>query len=246
MKAEIDHESKLSLDFSQQKVRFRRWVCVAQSLIVCGDLQLMLDQFVEQEKLRREEMKSSLRDVLQKKQTVEERQSYELKIYKGKVKHLLSEHQVTLTDERIRDEQLLDTEQRVQRQQQHDNQQENRRYHRQLLDAEVQHLRFKLQFRQQQEDLIDQLRQSFAQRAHSLKLQFERKQRILRDERERQRLEELEQLEHKKSTQIQIMTQRHQRVGSVSPRLPSHTLYLFYTENGASAAILQGSSSAQL
>eukprot|EP01083_Nonionella_stella_P068798 182944_1 len=65
------------------------------------------ETFWTMENKKLDDFKMELRNKLRQKNDLDERQQYELKIYKQKVKHLLHEEQVTVTEVRTESEEAL-------------------------------------------------------------------------------------------------------------------------------------------
>merc|ERR1719495_1315933 len=71
------------------------------------------------EKQKSFEVKSKIRDKLREKQELNDKQEYELKVYQEKVKHLLSEHELLITNLRLECEEILKTSENVDRDEQY-------------------------------------------------------------------------------------------------------------------------------
>eukprot|EP01083_Nonionella_stella_P003242 9237_1 len=68
-----------------------------------------IESMLMMEKQKSFEIKNKIRDKLREKQELNDKQEYELKEYQDKVKHLLSEHQLLITNLRIECEEILKT-----------------------------------------------------------------------------------------------------------------------------------------
>merc|ERR1719495_1388410 len=71
------------------------------------------------EKQKSFEVKSKIRDKLREKQELNDKQEYELKVYQEKDKHLLSEHELLITNLRLECEEILKTSENVDRDEQY-------------------------------------------------------------------------------------------------------------------------------
>lgn len=191
MRAENDNEIRVLNDCQQQKNK--------------------VDQFHELAKQKREELKMNLRNSLRQKQDLEEKQSYELKIYKQKVKHLLHEQQSNMTDIRLGQEESLTLLQDASRSTEHGFDLENRTIKVALKSSEISHIDFIKHQKIQQEKSITELRHEYEQRQAELKEHYEKKQKSVRDLHEESRREEVSRLELKKNTHIADLMAKHKR-----------------------------------
>jgi len=77
-----------------------------------------IESMLMMEKQKSFEIKNRIRDKLREKQELNDKQEYELKVYQEKVKHLLSEHELLITNLRIECEEILKTSENVDRDEQ--------------------------------------------------------------------------------------------------------------------------------
>jgi membrane-bound lytic murein transglycosylase len=119
-KTEILNEKKLLNDFQQQKEK--------------------IEKFWLMEKERSEDLTMELRNSLRRKQDLEEKQAFELKVYKQKVKHLLHEQQSAMTGVRIEGQSALTLLQNEQRQIGHQTNLNVREIKKALKRQELEHL----------------------------------------------------------------------------------------------------------
>jgi len=77
-----------------------------------------IESLLMMEKQKSFEIKDKIRDKVQEKTELQDKQEYELKVYQEKVKHLLSEHELLITNLRIECEQILKTLENVDRDEQ--------------------------------------------------------------------------------------------------------------------------------
>lgn len=170
-----------------------------------------LDQFHELAKAKREALKMELRTKLRQKQDLEEKQSYELKIYKHKVKHLLHEQQTGMTAVRLDSEEGLALLQDSTRATEHHSALETRDLKVALKGAETAHIDFLKTQKIEQEKTITALRTEYEQKHWELREHYEKKQKTTRDSHEDLRREEVARLELKKNTHIADLMAKHKR-----------------------------------
>jgi len=191
MIAEIENEARLLNEFQQQKAK--------------------IDQFHDLSKQKREELKMELRNALRQKQDLEEKQAFELKIYKQKVKHLLQEQQSSMSSLRIQHEEKLHQVEVGQRADQHELSKDTRGYKVALKNAENTHWDFLKHLKVEQEQSILALRQEYERRHSELRNEYDKKQKVLRAEQDEKRKEEIQRLEMKKNTHIADLMSKHKR-----------------------------------
>jgi len=111
-----DEEKRLAIECRELKNKYfieERLLNEFQQYVVKIESQLMM------EKQKSFEVKSKIRDKLREKQELNDKQEYELKVYQEKVKHLLSEHELLITNLRIECEEILKTSENVDRDEQY-------------------------------------------------------------------------------------------------------------------------------
>merc|ERR1719464_1655903 len=111
-----DEEKWLAIECRELKNTYfieERLLNEFQQYVVKIESQLMM------EKQKSFEVKSKIRDKLREKQELNDKQEYELKVYQEKVKHLLSEHELLITNLRIECEEILKTSENVDRDEQY-------------------------------------------------------------------------------------------------------------------------------
>lgn len=191
IRAEIDNETRLLNDFQQQKSK--------------------IEQFHELSKAKRDALKMELRNALRQKADLEEKQAFELKIYKQKVKHLLHEQQAGMSDLRIAGEESLTLLQDEQRAREHEHSTENRALKVTLKQSENTHWDFLKNMKLEQEKSILALRVEYERKNGDLKAHYEKKQKTVRDECDESRKEEVTRLELKKNSHIADLMAKHKR-----------------------------------
>lgn len=110
-----DAEKRLAVECRELKQKYfmeERLLNEFQQHVVKIESMLMM------EKQKSFEIKNRIRDKLREKQELNDKQEYELKVYQEKVKHLLSEHELLITNLRIECEEILKTSENVDRDEQ--------------------------------------------------------------------------------------------------------------------------------
>ena len=110
-----DSEKRMAIECRELKQKYfmeERLLNEFQQHVVKVESMLMM------EKQKSFEIKDRIRDKLREKQELNDKQEYELKVYQEKVKHLLSEHELLITDLRIECEEILKTSENVDRDEQ--------------------------------------------------------------------------------------------------------------------------------
>ena len=111
-----DEEKRLAIECRELKNKY----CVEERLL--NEFQqyvVKIESMLLMEKQKSFEIKDKIRDKLSEKQELNDEQEYELKEYQVKVKHLLSEHGLLITNLRIECEQILKTLENVDRDEQY-------------------------------------------------------------------------------------------------------------------------------
>jgi hypothetical protein len=191
MRAEADNETRMLNDYQQQKAK--------------------VDQFHELAKKEREELKMQLRNSLRQKQDLEEKQAFELKIYKQKVKHLLHEQQSGMTDVRLIHEEALNLVQVDARAAEHAAATETRQLKVALKSSETTHTDFLVALKTEQEQSIMLLRAEYERRHQELKEHYEKKQKVVRAEHDESRRDQVSRLELNKNAHIADLLAKHKR-----------------------------------
>lgn len=191
MRLEGDNELRVLNDSQQQKAK--------------------IDQFHELAKKEREDLKMSLRNALRQKQDLEEKQAYELKIYKGKVKQLLHEQQAGMTDVRLAHEENLTLVQDESRAEQHSLSLDNRLVKVALKSAETEHADFLVSLKTEQEKQIMILRAEYERRHVELKEHYDKKEKGVRLAAEEHRRDAVARLELLKNSHIADLMAKHKR-----------------------------------
>merc|ERR1719464_700316 len=111
-----DEEKRLAVECRELKQKYfmeERLLNEFQQHVVKIEPMMMM------EKQKSFEVKNRIRDKLREKQELNDKQEYELKVYQEKVKHLLSEHELLITNLRIECEEILKTSENVDRDEQY-------------------------------------------------------------------------------------------------------------------------------
>ena len=189
--AEADNERKMLNDFQQQKEKLElTWIAA---------------------KKQREDLKMSLRSKLRQKQDLEEKNAFELKIYKQKVKHLLHEHQGSMTAVRLQGELSLKELEDGQRGEARELWGETRATTVARKETEIAHKDLYKAIKLEQEKKVMVLRQEFERRARDMRDKYEQLTATVLADMEARRKEEVERLEKKKAQHIASLMHEHKR-----------------------------------
>lgn len=189
MKQEVVNEKKLLNDFQQQKEK--------------------IEKFWTMERKKRDDLKMLFRNKLRQKQDLEEKHSFELKVYKQKVKHLLHEQQSHMTDVRYDSEMALKLLQEDQRSTQHELNLNLRAVKVVRKGMELSHYDLLNSIKQEQEKNIMDLRQEYERKSEDLKKNYEKKMKKLREACEDKRKDDISKIEAKKTNHIQQLMSDH-------------------------------------
>ncbi|XP_048371129.1 dynein regulatory complex subunit 4 isoform X1 [Sphaerodactylus townsendi] len=161
-----------------------------------------------------DEKKAELRNKDREMEEAEERHQVEIKVYKQKVKHLLYEHQNSLTELKAEGTVAMKLAQKDHRTQEMDMRKDMRTLKVELKEQElanemvVKNLRLK-----QQEDLTA-LRCDFERQVKEIEAKYEKKMRVLRDELDLRRKTEIHEIEERKNGQINTLMKNHEKAFS--------------------------------
>lgn len=189
MKQEIVNEKKLLNDFQQQKEK--------------------IEKFWTMERKKRDDLKMLFRNKLRQKQDLEEKHSFELKVYKQKVKHLLHEQQSHMTDVRHDSEVALKILQEDQRGTQHELNLNLRSIKVVRKGMELGHYDLVKDIKKEQERNIMELRQEYERKSEDLKKNYEKKMKKVREACDEKRKEDVAKIEARKTTHIQQLMADH-------------------------------------
>lgn len=163
------------------------------------------------EKKKRDDLKMLFRNKLRQKQDLEERQAFELKVYKQKVKHLLHEQQSHMTDVRLDAETAMSLLKQDHRSKQNDLEMNSRKIKVAQKEMELSHIDLIKSIRQEQEKKIMALRQEFERNGDDLKKIYEKKMKKVREACDERRKQDVTKIETRKTAHIQALMQNHKQ-----------------------------------
>eukprot|EP01084_Bolivina_argentea_P311063 538384_1 len=111
-----DEEKQLAIDCRELKNKYfieERLLNEFQQNVIKIESELMM------EKQKSFEIKNKIRDKLREKQEINDEQEHELKIYQEKIRYLLHEHELLVTNLRIECEEILKTFENINRNEQY-------------------------------------------------------------------------------------------------------------------------------
>ncbi len=142
---------------------------------------------------------------------LEERHRAEIKVYKQKVKHLVYEYQSNLSRVEVDAEKHLDIAVQDHEQDLDSLKRQVRALKIELKEMELSHQELVKSMRLKQEQELVELRTDFDRRCKELYNKYANKTRLLREELELQRRNELHQLEERKNAQINSLLRSHEK-----------------------------------
>jgi hypothetical protein len=169
-----------------------------------------IDSFWEITKAELEECKASLRVKDREQEELEERHRVEIKVYKQKVKHLLYEHQNTVSVLRTDAENALKMQQDDFQKRSGELSEDKRSLKLQMKETELAHEDLVRSLKLDQAKEITKLRSEFERNADELRSQYERKQKTLRDDLEHRRRHEIHEVEERKNAHINQLMKKHE------------------------------------
>lgn len=160
---------------------------------------------------QREQLKAQLRATLLQKQSLEEKCTHALTIYKAKIKHLLAEHQQLSTSQRIAHETSHVARDDAQRAAQHSDAESVRAVKHRLLADSSAAAQLHTAQRAAQETDVGTLRRHYEQATQQLVAAFDAQSRAIRDAADESRQVEIERLEQQKNARIAELRARHEQ-----------------------------------
>mmetsp|Transcript_67360 Transcript_67360/g.140347 ORF Transcript_67360/g.140347 Transcript_67360/m.140347 type:complete len:557 (-) Transcript_67360:135-1805(-) len=170
-----------------------------------------INTFWEITKKELEEKKAELRNKDREMEEMEERHQVEIKVYKQKVKHLLYEHQNSITQLKTDLEmatKLLQDEHRVREKELKD---DKRNLKLQKKELELAHEEFVRSLKESHDKQITHLRTDFEQQAKELQNKYDKKMKSLRDELDGRRKLEIHEVEERKNFHINELMKKHEK-----------------------------------
>ena len=170
-----------------------------------------INTFWEITKKELEEKKAELRNKDREMEEMEERHQVEIKVYKQKVKHLLYEHQNSITQLKTDLEmatKLLQDEHRVR---ERELKEDKRSLKMELKELELSHEDFVRNLKESHDKQITHLRGEFEQQAKELQSKYDKKMKNLREELEGRRKLEIHEVEERKNYHINELMKKHEK-----------------------------------
>ena len=170
-----------------------------------------INTFWEITKKELEEKKAELRNKDREMEEMEERHQVEIKVYKQKVKHLLYEHQNSITQLKTDLEmatKLLQDEHRVR---ERELKEDKRSLKMELKELELSHEDFVRNLKESHDKQITLLRGEFEQHAKELQSKYDKKMKNLREELEGRRKLEIHEVEERKNYHINELMKKHEK-----------------------------------
>ena len=168
-----------------------------------------INEFWEITKAELEERKAELRNRDRDAEELEEKHQVEIKVYKQKVKHLLYEHQNTITTLKADTEIALKQREDEFRQRSGELTKDKRDAAVERKELELSHEDVVRQLKVDQAKEITVLRQEFEQNGKELQALYEKKMKTQREDLELQRKHEIAEVEERKNTHINQLMKKH-------------------------------------
>lgn len=157
-----------------------------------------------------EEKKAELRNKDREMEEAEERHQVEIKVYKQKVKHLLYEHQNTLTEMKAEGTVAMKLAQKEHRAQEGTLRRDTRALKVELKEQELANEVAVKSLRLKHAEEITKMRNDFERQVREIEVKYDKKMKMLRDELDLQRKTEIHEVEERKNGQINVLMQRHE------------------------------------
>ena len=170
-----------------------------------------LNTFWEISKKEVGDARATIRNKERELEELEERHLVEVKVYKQKVKHLLYEHQNSLTQLKEEGQAALklQTEEHLARES--ESKRTNRTLKVELKELEMAHEESIRELKGENDKNITKLRQQYEREVRDLQLKLDRMMRLLRDDLELRRKVEILEIEERKNGHINELMKRHEK-----------------------------------
>ncbi|GMH42905.1 hypothetical protein BSKO_10827 [Bryopsis sp. KO-2023] len=169
-----------------------------------------VNSFWEITKKELEDRKAELRNKDREVEEMEERQQVEIKVYKQKVKHLLYEHQNSITGLKSDMELGLKLQQDDFRGKTGELNNDKGSLKLEMKEQELSNEELSRQMTLEHAKEITKLRQAFDLQVRELELKYEKKMKILRSDMELRRKQEIHEIEERKNTHINDLMKKHE------------------------------------
>nr|KAF6435463.1 growth arrest specific 8 [Rousettus aegyptiacus] len=157
-----------------------------------------------------EEKKAELRNKDREMEEAEERHQVEIKVYKQKVKHLLYEHQNSLTEMKAEGTVVMKLAQKEHRSQEGALRKDMRALKAELKEQELAGEVVVKNLRLKHTEEVTRMRNDFERQVREIKAKYNKKMKMLRDELDLRRKTEIHEVEERKNGQINMLMQRHE------------------------------------
>nr|XP_020740930.1 growth arrest-specific protein 8 isoform X2 [Odocoileus virginianus texanus] len=157
-----------------------------------------------------EEKKAELRNKDREMEEAEERHQVEIKVYKQKVKHLLYEHQSSLTEMKAEGTVVMKLAQKEHRAQEGTLRRDMRALKVELKEQELANEVMVKNLRLKHTEEITKMRNDFERQVREIEAKYDKKMKMLRDELDLRRKTEIHEVEERKNGQITTLMQRHE------------------------------------
>ena len=170
-----------------------------------------LNYFWIVEKKKLEDKRAELRNKDRELQDLEEKHQVEIKIYKQRLKHLLSEHQHEVTQKKIESEVALKMAQDDNREEQTDIKVDKRSQTLVVRELEFNHEEYIRSLKRDQDQKITYLRHEFERKANECQKSYDSKMKKTRERLDQHRKEVIKAIEEKKHLMIDQLLSEHQK-----------------------------------
>ena len=170
-----------------------------------------LNYFWIVEKKKLEDKRAELRNKDREIQDLEEKHQVEIKIYKQRLKHLLSEHQHEITQKKIEAESALKMAQDDNRDERKEIKADKRVETIQLREVEFNHEEYIRSLRREQDKKVTVLRHEFERKANELQKLYDSKMKKNRENLDQRRKDDIKDIEDKKHAMIDQLLNEHRK-----------------------------------
>ncbi|XP_062500968.1 dynein regulatory complex subunit 4-like [Corticium candelabrum] len=169
-----------------------------------------VNTFWEISKQQLEEARAEMRNKDREMEDMEERHQVEIKVYKQKVKHLLYQHQSSVTEFRHQGTVAMKMGQDEHRKSEKELVDDKRSLKVNIKEMELAHEEVVKALKMKHDEDISQLRADFERQSEELQKKHDKKMKALRDELELRRKTEIHEIEERKNSQIDALMRNHE------------------------------------
>ena len=170
-----------------------------------------LNYFWIVEKKKLEDKRSELRNKERELQDLEEKHQVEIKIYKQRLKHLLLEHQNEIASKKTEAEMALKMAQDDDREVELDVKEDRRYLNNTLKEIEISHEEYIRSLKRDQDQKVTLLRHQLERRANEINKIYESRMKKTRDTLDKQRKDEIKNIEDLKHIMIETLMLNHSK-----------------------------------